>query len=81
MVPGGLKPQRGVNNPAVAIVGGRMTDTEHREAEFREVLTMAESIRAFADMMKRRYPARAHEIETDAVAAMGAAWRMIGRDG
>ena len=56
-----------------------MTDQEHRDAEFREVLTMAESIRAFADMMERRYPARAAEIEADAVAAMGAAWRMIGR--
>lgn len=57
-----------------------MTDQEHRDAEFREVLTMAESIRAFADMMKRRYPARSAEIEVDAVAAQGAAWRMIGRD-
>lgn len=58
-----------------------MTRTEQDAAEFREVLTMAESIRAFADLMKRRYPARAAEIEADAVAAMGAAWRMIGRDG
>ena len=55
--------------------------TEDQAAEFQEALAIAESIRAFADMMKRRYPARAHEIETDAVAAMGAAWRMIGRDG
>jgi len=58
-----------------------MTRTEQETAEFCEVLTMVESIRAFADMMKRRYPARATEIEADAVAAMGAAWRMIGRDG
>lgn len=56
-----------------------MTNEEHREAEFREVLTMAESIRAFADMMKRRYPARAVEIEEDAVASQASAWRMIGR--
>ena len=57
-----------------------MTNEEHREAEFREALTMAENIRAFADMLKRRYPARKHEIEADAVASMGAAWRMIRRD-
>lgn len=74
------KPQGGVNSPAVTIVGWRMTNEEHREAEFREVLTMAENIRAFADMMKRRYPARAVEIEEDAVASQASAWRMIGRD-
>ncbi len=56
-----------------------MTDQVHRDAEFREVLTMAERIRVFADMMMRRSPARAHAIEADAVAAMGAAWCMIGR--
>ena len=57
-----------------------MTPADHRDAEFREVLTMAESIRAFADMMKRRYPARAAEIEEDAVASQASAWRMIGRE-
>ena len=57
-----------------------MMDEEQRAAEFCEVLAMAESIRAFAEMLKRRYPARRHEIEADAVASMGAAWRMIGAE-
>lgn len=56
-----------------------MTPAEHREAEFHEALAIAENIRAFADLLKRRYPARAYEIEADAVAAQGAARRMIGR--
>lgn len=55
-------------------------DKDRERAEFDEALAIAKSVRAFADLLKRRYPARANEIEEDAVAAMGDVWRMIGRD-